>query len=664
MDDTGGTLTGGGLVDSKPGAEGEIGRETGIFHELGPPVEVGLGGGGGCATAPGLTWTFLLVWLIRALLMVPLMAHGADFQQLQGLDGGRFVSVRSPDPGPRWSGRVALTTQSASKPLTVVMEDLPRRVLVNQLYAGELGATFNFGDLVGAGFAVPMYAAVGPLEDHGAGDVSLWAIAPLTTGENRASIRVMQDLPTQHRDPAVDQFWGQSATSVTWAGENPVGGFTLGWHTGVRFQRKNEIRGLVVGNRIDGGVGVHRALGDRLGLTVECFGNGPLALPKTIRQLPMEALVSGDLRVLGTLHARASVGLGLTRAAGTPENRVAVQVVASGHEPRDNDGDGLSNLIDQCRNDPEDRDGFEDRDGCPDPDNDGDGILDPVDACPDVPEVVNGFQDEDGCPDEQARWTVLVTGPEVFTITADGESHKRLAGETWSVLRGTGQVIVRAEAEGFHTQGRAVTLYPGENVTEIALEPIRLGQLVVQVADPDGAPIPEALLEVGDEEVELVDGWYTGTHAVGELPLRAEAIGWEGVRTVGTVSVGGVTTVRITLERQDIHLDGEQLVLDDSPLFALDSARLVDTSWLDALALWLRAHPEVRVLRVEGHADSLGGSAYNLALSDRRAQVVVDALVERGVERERLAPLGSGEAYTRAGARRMVSFTVLVHSEW
>jgi hypothetical protein len=48
---------------------------------------------------------------------------------------------------------------------------------------------------------------------------------------------------------------------------------------------------------------------------------------------------------------------------------------------------------------PEDKDGFQDEDGCPDPDNDNDGIPDAVDKCPNEPETVNGFQDGDGCPD-------------------------------------------------------------------------------------------------------------------------------------------------------------------------------------------------------------------------------------------------------------------------
>jgi outer membrane protein OmpA-like peptidoglycan-associated protein len=65
----------------------------------------------------------------------------------------------------------------------------------------------------------------------------------------------------------------------------------------------------------------------------------------------------------------------------------------------DRDGDGIPDELDKCPDEPEDKDGFEDEDGCPDPDNDKDGIPDTADACPNEPETVNGFQDEDGCPD-------------------------------------------------------------------------------------------------------------------------------------------------------------------------------------------------------------------------------------------------------------------------
>jgi outer membrane protein OmpA-like peptidoglycan-associated protein len=68
-------------------------------------------------------------------------------------------------------------------------------------------------------------------------------------------------------------------------------------------------------------------------------------------------------------------------------------------KPADRDGDGITDDRDKCPDDPEDRDGFQDSDGCPDPDNDRDGVPDYRDGCPNEPETFNRFLDEDGCPD-------------------------------------------------------------------------------------------------------------------------------------------------------------------------------------------------------------------------------------------------------------------------
>ncbi len=66
----------------------------------------------------------------------------------------------------------------------------------------------------------------------------------------------------------------------------------------------------------------------------------------------------------------------------------------------DNDGDGLPDVDDQCANEPEDKDGFKDTDGCREDDNDNDGIQDTSDKCPDQAEDKDGFEDEDGCLDQ------------------------------------------------------------------------------------------------------------------------------------------------------------------------------------------------------------------------------------------------------------------------
>lgn len=68
----------------------------------------------------------------------------------------------------------------------------------------------------------------------------------------------------------------------------------------------------------------------------------------------------------------------------------------------DLDGDGIPNLSDRCRSDAEDKDEFEDADGCPDFDNDGDGIDDEDDKCPSKAEDKDDDRDDDGCPDEDA----------------------------------------------------------------------------------------------------------------------------------------------------------------------------------------------------------------------------------------------------------------------
>ena len=60
----------------------------------------------------------------------------------------------------------------------------------------------------------------------------------------------------------------------------------------------------------------------------------------------------------------------------------------------------MSTPLHECPNEREDRDGFEDNDGCPEEDNDKDGVPDDRDECPDQSEDVDGFEDQDGCLDE------------------------------------------------------------------------------------------------------------------------------------------------------------------------------------------------------------------------------------------------------------------------
>ena len=78
--------------------------------------------------------------------------------------------------------------------------------------------------------------------------------------------------------------------------------------------------------------------------------------------------------------------------------------------------------------------------------------------------------------------------------------------------------------------------------------------------------------------------------------------------------------------------------------FATASATLTEGSRpiLDAVADDLLIHPLVRV-ELQGHTDSRGADAYNLDLSQRRAESVRDYLISKGVNATRLVAQGYGE---------------------
>jgi len=64
---------------------------------------------------------------------------------------------------------------------------------------------------------------------------------------------------------------------------------------------------------------------------------------------------------------------------------------------------------------------------------------------------------------------------------------------------------------------------------------------------------------------------------------------------------------------------------------------------LERVAQVLRDFPETRI-RVEGHTDERGSAEHNMQLSERRAQAVSNALIQRGVDPMRMETIGFGES--------------------
>src|SRR5262249_23646019 len=148
------------------------------------------------------------------------------------------------------------------------------------------------------------------------------------------------------------------------------------------------------------GAGVGFQVSPIFRVLAEGFGSTQFALHKGTNALEADAAI--EIKPLAIpLSFRVGGGPGILSGVGVPVGR-AIVGVAFVHEVSDQDGDGIPDDVDKCPTIPEDKDGFEDNDGCPDDDNDADGIPDSRDKCPNQPETVNGVQDKDGCPDEIA----------------------------------------------------------------------------------------------------------------------------------------------------------------------------------------------------------------------------------------------------------------------
>lgn len=148
----------------------------------------------------------------------------------------------------------------------------------------------------------------------------------------------------------------------------------------------------------------------------------------------------------------------------------------------------------------------------------------------------------------------------------------------------------------------------------------------------------------------------TPQHGTAATPPTASGTGRTGVETAG---LGGMTAERQTVESQS--LDGQGAGGQDprkdpaSPLskrsiyFDFDSFTVKDEyrSVIEAHAAYLMKNRQSRVI-LQGNADSRGSREYNLALGQKRAEVVRRVMTLLGVEDERLEAVSFGEEKPRA----------------
>lgn len=103
-------------------------------------------------------------------------------------------------------------------------------------------------------------------------------------------------------------------------------------------------------------------------------------------------------------------------------------------------------------------------------------------------------------------------------------------------------------------------------------------------------------------------------------------------------------------------------VLVRNVFYEFDSAELTENSTqaLDSLVTLLIENPNVTI-ELASHCDYRGKDEYNERLSQRRAESVVNYLIDHGIENERLTPMGYGEKRPKVVSRKIAEQNPFLH---
>ncbi|HVY29732.1 MAG TPA: thrombospondin type 3 repeat-containing protein [Polyangiaceae bacterium] len=198
---------------------------------------------------------------------------------------------------------------------------------------------------------------------------------------------------------AKDKFLGDAhptaGARVIFDGEQK--GFSFGANLGGAYRKSVVIGGTNLGSELRYAAAVGYKPSPVIRVLGEVFGTSRFTT--AAGENTLEGNVAAQIFPLGSaFQIMLGGGTGLVQGVGVPKLRVFAGLYYAA-EGTDADKDGIEGAADQCPTEPEDRDGYEDSDGCPDNDNDLDTIPDAKDKCPSEAEDQDGFEDSDGCPE-------------------------------------------------------------------------------------------------------------------------------------------------------------------------------------------------------------------------------------------------------------------------
>lgn len=144
-------------------------------------------------------------------------------------------------------------------------------------------------------------------------------------------------------------------------------------------------------------------------------------------------------------------------------------------------------------------------------------------------------------------------------------------------------------------------------------------------------------------------GGTTSTSTTAPAARPVHSIDWPGLRQGLDKALGNVAGAEVGAPTDSsLHL---RIPVSDG--FSSDSVELRAplARALDTLIPTLNAYPDVAI-HIVGHTDSVGSEMYNLQLSIRRSEAVMEYLRTRGIALDRMSADGKGEAESIADNSR------------
>lgn len=286
-------------------------------------------------------------------------------------------------------------------------------------------------------------------------------------------------------------------------------------------------------------------------------------------------------------------------------------------------------------------------------DLDRDGVRDADDACIEVPEDKDDFEDTDGCPDPTVETTVRMVdelGRKVpgVDVRVMGEGGDGKGGDLFTLPLHPGSYEVFATAPYFDKLDQRFAVPEGVEAHEVRFTMERVWTtFILYVMDDQGAPIDQFTWQLDNGERSPGDGGgvYAGKMDPGAHVLTVSAENFAPAKAAIMLEPRTFAETSITLYPTLIQVTPEKIEIGDKVYFETGKASIKPESLplLDQVAAVLLARTDMLRVRVEGHTDSRGSAESNRSLSDKRAASVRAYLVEQGVAPERLGSVGMGE---------------------